>query len=41
MIVEDFDVLGAGIGPSEADLELIVDPGTVLFFPNSLNPDYS
>jgi hypothetical protein len=31
MIIDDFDVLGAGIAPSETHPELIVDPDAVLF----------
>jgi hypothetical protein len=30
MIIDDFDVLGAGISPSETHPELIVDPDAVL-----------
>jgi hypothetical protein len=30
MIIDDFDILNAGIGPSETHSELIVDPDTVL-----------
>jgi|WetSurMetagenome_2_1015567.scaffolds.fasta_scaffold07475_9 hypothetical protein len=33
MIIDDFDVLSVGIGPSETYPELIVDPDTVLSFP--------
>ena len=33
MIVDDFDVLSAGIGPSETQAELIIDPDAVLSFP--------
>ena len=33
MIIHDFDVLSAGIGPSETDSELVVDPDAVLSFP--------
>ncbi len=36
MIVDDFDVLSAGIGPSETHSELIVDPDAVLPFPIAL-----
>jgi hypothetical protein len=33
MIVDDFDVLSAGIGPPETHPERIVDPDAVLSFP--------
>jgi hypothetical protein len=33
MIIHDFDLLSAGIGPSETDPELVVDPDAVLSFP--------
>ena len=33
MIINDFDVLSAGIVPSETDPELVVDPDAVLSFP--------
>jgi hypothetical protein len=33
MIVDDFDVLSAGIGPPETYPELIVDPDAVLSLP--------
>ena len=36
MIIHDFDVLSAGIGPSETDPELVVDPDAVLSFPVAL-----
>jgi hypothetical protein len=36
MIIDDFDVLSAGIGPSETHPELIVDPYAVLSFPVAL-----
>jgi hypothetical protein len=35
MIIHDFDVLSAGIGPSETDPELVVDPDAVLSFPGA------
>jgi hypothetical protein len=33
MIIDDFDVLSAGISPSETHPELIVDPNAVLSLP--------
>jgi hypothetical protein len=30
MIVNDFDILGTGVRPNEADAPLVVDPDTVL-----------
>ena len=36
MIIDDFDVLSAGIGPSETHPELIVNPDAVLSFSISL-----
>jgi len=33
MIIDDFDVLSARIGPSETHPKLIVDPNAVLSFP--------
>ena len=36
MIVDDFDVLSAGIGPSETHPELIADPDAVLPLPVAL-----
>ncbi len=35
MIIYDFDVLGAGFGPSETHPELAVDPNAILSFPVS------
>jgi hypothetical protein len=36
MIIDDFDVLRARIGPSETDPELVVDPDAVLSIPVAL-----
>jgi len=33
MIVDDCDVVSAGIGPSETHVKLIIDPKTMLSFP--------
>ena len=33
MIIDDFDILSAGIGPSETHPELVIDPDAVLSFP--------
>ena len=32
MIIDDFDVFGAGIGPSETHPELVIDPNTAVAF---------
>ena len=38
MIVHDFDVISAGIGPSETQPELIVDPDAVLSLSITFEP---
>jgi hypothetical protein len=38
MIIHDFDVISAGIGPSETQPELIVDPDAVLSLPIAFEP---
>jgi hypothetical protein len=38
MIIHDFDVISAGIGPSKTQPELIVDPDAVLSLPITFEP---
>jgi len=33
MIIDDFDILGAGVRPTKADPELVIDPDRMLTFP--------